>query len=290
MNSESLWDQISSNYESYLQEMGEAGHISVSGETEKPNQEIIKGNIGLSIGEIRTPQSEEYLISFRDTIPDIPELPIEILERLGTELINLLEQPISRDHKVYWEWTYTVAEELTRSRQLLSQELWGDLRCIFDLALCEMVGAPFSHESNVTSNSHRIAAYLSYPLLEGLTKRMCPEDFEEDGTVKQNGRVERFHGEDAFYEVGSECNRIHEILWHLENTVANSVLKQRLTAARNHIGKFGDRPEGQEYGLISDWRNQLVHGERSAGVQFGVILNIICIIIWDCVRTDTVVS
>lgn len=282
-----IWEEIQQGYRFYEDEMATGSHISIHGEAERPQQKIIRENLNISIGELETEASRKYLISFRDDLPNVPELPMEILEQLGVELIGLLDFPISRDHNSYWEWTYFVSDRLTNSEELMPHEIWSDLSKLFNLALCDWVGSPHSHEFKVTTSAHTIAAYLAYPLLEGLTKRLCADDISKDGTVKRDNRVEKFSGEQEFYVKSERCYRIHEILWHFEEKVANSVLQAQMRLARTNIRKFGDRPEGQEYGIIFDWRNQLVHGQRAAGVQFGVVLNLICIILWDLIRTDT---
>lgn len=279
------WDQIKNNYQIYLQKTKDSTGISIGeGSTGYPLRDAILQEMSISI---RQPRNHiEHLISFNEDIPSIRRLETETYLALSVELTNLLQVAITDDHIGFWKWTYDLATYMNESKEpLVSGDIWHNISTVFEMVLCNPSVPANSMEGRVLSKTDFIAGYAAYPVLEGFLKRLSSEDIGGDGTIKQDERVYNY-SDGSYYKKGDQCSNLTDILVHYEEQIANDVLRVFLEVNRQYIAKFGEVDEDHAYGLISEWRNSMLHGQNQADVQFGITLNIICLIIWFHVLAD----
>jgi len=101
-----------------------------------------------------------------------------------------------------------------------------------------------------------------------------------NGEVKSGRTVLNYSGDD--YTSDDECNNIGHLLWHLEQKVADDPLRNRLEDFRDEFSNFyTDTEKGKEYGRLSDIRNTALHGEAEVQGEFGMLLNLMSIIVWN---------
>jgi hypothetical protein len=113
---------------------------------------------------------------------------------------------------------------------------------------CEMLG-----------NKTSILAYLSFPLLEGVTKLRCNDYVDLNGTVRQSFEVEGKPYDPANPRANRVSNLKH-LLWLLHDYVANADEKQALKSIRDSIHEaIGTEAFEQIY----SWRNSQGHGSES---------------------------
>jgi hypothetical protein len=117
-------------------------------------------------------------------------------------------------------------------------------------------GEPNARE--MLSNKTSILAYLSFPLLEGMTKLRCSDYVNLDGTVRQSFTVD-----DTPYGATKgkkRVNSLHDLMRLLHDYVADADEKQVLDSIRDSICQATGT---DAYRQIYDWRNSHAHGVAS---------------------------
>ncbi|WP_435145936.1 hypothetical protein [Halobaculum sp. P14] len=232
---------------------------------------------GLQIGDGR------FQFTKRDDLPGISDLSIENLVELPVSLLIDLQSSVSGDARVYWEHTYSTfdrAIHLGRRTAPLELDIWLEVKYLFDLALCDMEVSGYSHAENVLGNSENIAAYLSYPILEGLLKNLL-SCVDQNGCVIDSNTIERVSQGGGYYDAGDECHNLTDLLCHYEFNYAPGLVCEALSEFRSNLSEF-DKENGEDeaYGIITDWRGSAMHGELVTDVQYGILINLICMILW----------
>lgn len=129
-------------------------------------------------------------------------------------------------------------------------------------------------------NSHLALAYLSFPLLEAITKKVCEQYVEMDGSVKQSFQVGDKERERKYKPNGSfrekQCSSLRDLLILFYDQVADPGLRIEMTKFRNHLQMLCEDKDPFE--LIYQWRNQSLHGSTSFQTIGGAILNLILLI------------
>lgn len=101
-----------------------------------------------------------------------------------------------------------------------------------------------------------------------------------DGEVKPRRTDLNYSGND--YTGGDECNNIGHLLWHLDQKVADDTLRNRLKYFRDEFRDFyTDTERGKEYDRLSDIRSTALHGEAEVQGEFGMLLNLMSLIVWN---------
>ncbi|WP_247729487.1 hypothetical protein [Halovivax limisalsi] len=291
--SKSEWKQIKSNYDEYLRRYPEEGNVQ--GVLEYPLQSaaIIQGGyvVNTSSG-----LNQNLLITSDNSLPDIQQLSLETLAKLSTELMNILKVQISTDHQEYWKWTIQAFEKVNKQISILPSELVNNLEILFRLSACSPIPSQVGegllhpiqaswdsegHEAYIIYRAKTIAAYLSFPLLEGVIKGVCSDYIKPNGEVKDGKRIKRFSGGYS----NNVCYRLSDLLTHLEEEYADDEFKNLLRDMRIMIGDFYHRNPKKVYSLIGEWRNTSLHGQNPPDAEYGTIANIICLIIWNEIKS-----
>lgn len=299
-----VFDRIRRSYETYLRKFAKSGAISIEADNSETRHYPLKSSIAAEpksfqanyFGEVLIGEEDKHFLTRDNTLPAITDLSLRNLERLPIMLIKILWVAISDENKEYWKFTYDVFTILYdgTDREIMSIKL--TIRILFHLVLSsegpmpplnfmKSITSSNDHTMEVLNNSKRIAAFVAYPALESFLKFKCDSDIEPDGTVRKDQTIRDYspRNERDFYNKGDQCSSLRDLLIHFENNVADDLMKEQLEQLRGEISKLAEHPQSKIYGLIYQWRNTLSH-EATTDVKFGVILNIICMIIWHDVR------
>ena len=279
---------IKSNYEEYLESYPEDGMIATghSG-SEFPLQSAVLNQTGGTYVQNLSPPEYNCLVEFDKSVPNIGSLPIEDLALLPIGLLDILKIQITHDHMALWEETAYVLSELPSGKTPVDETIARNIEMVTRLVLAptQADSAAFwewnesGHVNNVLFNSHRIAAYVAYPLLEGVVKNLT-EEIRLDGTVKPGYEIINLSGEN--YQSCTSTERIsalRDLLYHVEEA-GNEQLSQKMRSARSMISDFYQEGFGEEYGLLYDKRNRTLHGEAEAQADVGIPLTMISLLIW----------
>jgi hypothetical protein len=284
----SEYQRIQSNYEEYLQRYPDEGIVQTKLEYPLQSHALVQGGF---TGNNRGDLERELLTTLDDSLPDVERLSLETLAKLPIELMDILKIQVTPDHRKFWKWTYWILEDVNEQHSLFPHGLVENLETLFRLSACSPIpsrihiGAPHpnqaawdskGHESHMIYRAKHIAAYLSFPLLEGVLKSVCCDYIEMNGDIKQGKQIKQFSGGYS----NSVCYRICDLLTHLEEEYAGAQLKNNLQEMRIKIGDFYHRNPNKVYKLIDDWRNASLHGQNAPDAEYGTILNLICLIIW----------
>lgn len=279
-----MLDRVDKNYREYLSRYPQEGMISVGG-SGLPLKESIKQRAG-NVYEVNVGQLEqECLVTHAYTLPAISEFPLDLLERLAVSITRLLQAQVTDDHQEYWRFTYAVFDEVNQTDRLIRRDLWQSISYLFHLTLSDRMTFGESHADRVLRNSRRIAPYVAYPALEGLLKAYCRPTVAMDGTVQIGGRITR-QSSGGRYSKGDTCSSVLDLLCYLE-VIALGIdprLAENMAGFRIELGELGDISSETSYGLIYRWRNSVTHGEASPDVQYGVVLNLVCLLLWNKIR------
>lgn len=294
--SSQYWKRIKANYEKYLEEYPEKGTITTgySG-SEFPLQSAVLNQTGGTYVQNLGPPEDHWLVGFDESIPNIESLPVGDLALLPIGLLDILKVQITHDHTALWEETAYVLSELSAEETPVDEMVARDIEMITRLVLvpAQVGSAAFwewsksGHVSNVLFNSHRIAAYIAYPLLEGVIKSLA-DGIELDGTVKPGYEVTSLSDENYQACTNNEqISALRDLLYHVEET-GDEELTQKMQSARSMISEFYQDGCGEEYGLLYDKRNRMLHGEAEAQADVGIPLTMISLLIWH--EIDDIVS
>lgn len=279
---------IKSNYEEYLDSYPEEGMITTghSG-SEFPLQSAVLNQTGGTYVQNLSPPEYNCLIEFDESIPNIESLPVEDLALLPISLLNILKIQITHDHMALWEETAYVLSKLTTEKTPVDETIARKIEMVTRLVLAPVQAGSAAfwewnengHVNNVLFNSHRIASYVTYPLLEGVIKNLS-DGIELDGTVKSGYKITNLSGENYQACTSNEqISALRDLLYHVEES-GDEKLSQKMRSARSMISDFYQDGCGEEYGLLYDKRNRTLHGEAEAQADVGIPLTMISLLIW----------
>lgn len=140
-------------------------------------------------------------------------------------------------------------------------------------------------QERVIEDGATIASYIAYPVFEGLIKSICRDDFYPDGTVKSGRTVQILPPGESVTGDESETiqvNKLGDLLWHFEQTVAANGLSERMRTMRQKVADFYDWDQEDVYGNdgLSGLRNRWLHGQELARAEFGTVMNYVALLIW----------
>lgn len=275
---------IQSSYDEYISRYPDESMISVGG-TGLPLKESVKNNTG-GIYETNVSAVErDCLFTYSDSLPDVDSLSIPELERLAVSLTRPLQAQITDDHHQYWELSFKTFQDVNREYSVLDRRIWKSVEYVFHLCLVDEFPIGKSHSDIVLKDSRRIAPYVAYPALEGLLKSYSRPAITTDGEVQIPNRIVGLKRGDT-YPSGKQCSSLLDLLYYIESKIGNydSELQNNLQSFRQELADLADISPTEVYGLLYSWRNSTAHGQPSPDVQYGVVLNLICLLIWAKVR------
>ncbi|EKO3865287.1 hypothetical protein JFR02_004467 [Vibrio harveyi] len=131
------------------------------------------------------------------------------------------------------------------------------------------------HAKNFLKNAHLALAYLSFPLLEGVCKKVASEYISMDGKVKKEFSVPpRKEGErPRTYGVGKTCSSLRDLLFLIKEITPS----EDLDLIREHLSSLYDGKDA--FDVIYGWRNESLHGTTSYQTIGGTIFNLVLLLL-----------
>lgn len=224
------------------------------------------------------------------------ELTYEAFNQMPILLLRTQKYQVNQDH--YYYWTYAVdVYEYFRELGLLpffDNEISNRVRLLMGILLNDnsMHRGPDRMKINVAleslmpplqkirMDSFLIAAHLTYPLIEGVARRMLSKYKEIDGKLKDS--ITAFLSNDGKHVTvnSNRINRINILLRLIESKTINIQLRNNLKLFREEFEiVYITDPNVKCYDLIDEKRNQLLHGERYWEKFFDALINLLCLLV-----------
>lgn len=278
---------IQRGYRVYLDKYPEYGTFSF-GEDGYPLQNMAlsdsTGSIANNIGDLE----RAALVEHRDDIPDISELPMDDLAWVPVGLTDILKVQRTADHESIWTESVYILSEFNSDGKPFPDQIVRNIETLVRAVLCKSWSPSRFHEDGWTSDMNRkhtleeasvMARYMAFPTIEGMIKALCRRDIRLDGIVREDREVLAYKRDN--YTEKDEVSNVGHLLWHLEQDVATEPLRSRLEDFRVAVCDFFkiDGDHSPAYGYISNQRNSVLHGQMRARAEFGILLNLISLII-----------
>lgn len=285
------YEAIKSNYDAYLAEYGfEDGDSGTQNYTQSIIQEDSKVHFSENDGETE----RTYLYVYHDDLPFPHEWRYGTQLRMPGLLTRLLKVQKTPDHIYYWSWTAEVASffdlfdrRLSRSYALLMHTILAERAGGFSVndtdeeidrkrrQMADFDQLTNRHYREMVGQKAQLAAFVSYPVLEGLMKSILNDVIEPDGEIKSGKTLEGVY---RSYTSGDRCSSLRDLLYHAEQNVLDSSVVDELNNLTSEIETFGEGDEA--YSMIYNWRNTLLHGEDSWDFQYGILVNLLSLFVW----------
>lgn len=271
---------------------------------------------GIAIGE----QSEQYRL-LRNGV-QFHELGFAQLVAAIDGLTKVLLLPglntiVDQDHFGLWSWCSEVI--LSREAGFFSNEE-RELKKLFETCIrCSLVHCkkPAANkeewrqqmqvEQQIPQNakyflqeSSLTLAYLAFPLLEAVSKKVCNAYVAMDGMVTAKFNVPNKAGGIREYDPSGrwsqkQCSSLRDLLFLIRLNVANNELKSALDSFKNHIVTLDSSED--PFDVVYKWRNQSLHGSTNFQTIGGTLLNLVLLIVihqlsdrYDSLRDKTLES
>jgi len=248
---------------------------------------------GIAIGG----QSEQYRllrnnIQFHDL--DFEQLVAAISGLTKVLLLPGLNTIVDQDHFGLWSWCSEVV--LFRETNFFEHNE-HEIRKLFEtcsrasLAHCrkpilnheewrkqtEIEQQLPHHAKYFLQESSLTLAYLGFPLLESISKKICQPYVGMDGVVKTPFQVPSKTGGTREYDPNGkwnqkQCSSLRDLLFLIYSHLADNHLKAALTEFRAHISSLDNSED--PFDIVYKWRNQSLHGTTSFQTIGGTLLNL----------------
>jgi len=285
------YETIKANYEDYLAEYGLGEE---NNKTRNYTQSLIQGDSKWYFSGNETETERKFLYVHNEELPFPHEWGYKMQLSMPRLLTSILKVQKTLDHVYYWSWTAEVADFF----ELFDRRLDRAYNLLMHTILAERIGG-FSHgdtdeeidrkrrqmaDFDQLTNRHyremlrqkaQLAAFVSYPVLEGLMKSILSDVIKPDGEIKPGKTLEGVNGD---YDNGKLCSSLRDLLYHAEQNTLDSSVVDELGNLTSEIEKFGDGNEW--YSMIYNWRNTLLHGEDSWDFQYSILANLISFLVW----------
>jgi len=138
------------------------------------------------------------------------------------------------------------------------------------------------HARYFLQESSLVLAYLTFPLLESVSKKICNEYVSMDGSVIAKFDVPNKVGGTRSYDPNGrwnqqQCSSLRDLLFLIYNNIAGNDLKIALNEFRNKIATLNNTED--PFDVIYKWRNQSLHGTTSFQTIGGTLLNLVLLIV-----------
>jgi|GEM_PF-876025 len=220
-------------------------------------------------------------------------------------LFKGLNTVIDLDHKLFWAWA---GEVLLSPRSVYFEKTETELRQLFDTCVRATLAGTMPpvqsredwdrhkerselvefNTKQLVSNAHIAVAYLAFPLLEGLLKKICSNYVNYSGTVISAFDVPTPRGGIREYVPNDpkkgKCSSLRDLMFLLYNTVADQDLRPRIDEIRNLFTNLDNAIE--PFDLLYAWRNQSLHGQTSFSTIGGTLLNLVLLIAFNQIKDE----
>lgn len=135
---------------------------------------------------------------------------------------------------------------------------------------------------NFSSHSSLILSYLTFPLLEGICKKLCNDFILMDGRIIQEFAVPRRYAKDTLYTPKprrnkerlekNKCSSLRDLLIFTMNHPSSENIQDEINKIKSYLYKVDSQTD--PFDLIYDWRNQSLHGSTNFMTIGGTLLNL----------------
>jgi len=225
------------------------------------------------------PQSAGFRLLANGVV--FPELDFECLCAAVTGTTRVLLLPglntiIDDDHFSLWAWC---AELLLPPRAQLFAANQREIRNLFGLTVHTALASYRSpstiqhhHAMCFAQSAHLALAYLSFPLLEAMTKRACSSFVGFDGRILSPFSVPRRDGSQRSYAPGpNKCSSLRDLLYLHRSVVASPQLLALIDKLRSYLTALDNTQD--PFDLIYSWRNDSLHGSTNYQTIGGTLLS-----------------
>ncbi|WP_458743261.1 hypothetical protein [Candidatus Nitrosocosmicus sp. T] len=246
------------------------------------------------LSNIQTDCERNFLIV---TKFEMHKLSYEAFNQMPILLLRTQKYQVNQDHYYYWSYAMDVYEyykelallpffdnEISNRVKLLMGVLLLNDNSMFRgpdrMKINAAVESLMPHLQKIRMDSFLIAAHLTYPLVEGVARRMLSEYMESDGKLKDN--IPAFLSNDGKQVTvnSNRINRINILLRLIESKTSNIQLRNNMKLFREEFEiVYITDPDLKCYDLIDEKRNQLLHGERYWEKFFGALINLLCLLV-----------
>lgn len=282
-------DTIEEGYNVYLEKYPDFQKVQTP--YDYPLQEVYLSDDGpyVHIQNVLGQLEHACFVELRDDVPNVSDLPMEDLAWLPIGLTDILRVQRGPDHDALWKTTANCLPHLNSGNNLFPEQLAQNFETIVRVMLCSDWETDSSNDDDWSDEANRahlqdraslLARYLAFPTLEGMTKCLMKRDITIDGDVRPGQEVLSYSGDD--YTEGDKVSVLGHLLWHLEQSVADNILQSRMAELRSSIKSFlklEDESILGAYGFLSNQRNSILHGDIQAKIQFGIVLNVLCLLL-----------
>lgn len=228
---------------------------------------------------------------------EMHKLSYEAFNQMPILLLRTQKYQVNQDHYYYWTYAMDVYEHFKELNLIpfFDDEISNRIRLLMGVLLLNdnsMNSGPDRMKINtaidslmpqihkIRMDSFLIAAHLTYPLLEGIARRMLSEYMDSNGKLK--GNILPFLANDGKQVTvnSNRINRINILLRLIESKTSKIELRNNLKSFRDEFELiYLTDPNLKCYDLIDEKRNQLLHGERYWEKFFGALINLLCLLV-----------
>lgn len=263
-------------------------------DVDRPLKNTINQDSNSSIQNNHIIGLDDHLLEGFNSPPVTRYLPPRELAWLPVGLTYLLQIQLTKDNIEHWKITYEMLLEMNDEHDLIPPDLVENFRLLIDLIVHGDSIQSFDeieiHKKNILRQSKLLATYVGYPTLEGFVKVVCSDDINIDGTLTSGGRIRRLgpRNKHDYYERPAQhrCSNLGALLWYLETRVAGKDSMAKMKSMRQEIAELYETEVDEVYGMLRDFRNRSLHGQNQAKREYGVILNLICLVVWMIIYPD----
>lgn len=255
---------------------------------------------GVAIG----PVTEQYRlhrngIAFHDL--SYSEVQTACTRLTSVLLLRELNTIIDLDHQLFWAWC---GEVLLSPRAPFFDHDEYELKALVETCIrAALAGIQPPSQSvgewkhrvelsklvefntrQLTQKKHLILAYLGFPLLEGLVKKVCSKYVDYSGLVINAFDVPKDAGKVNKYKPGNRCSSLRDLMFLLYQQVADADLGSRLDEFGRMLTNLDT--SNHPFDLLYSWRNQSLHGQTSFPTIGGTILNLSLLIALNQIRGE----
>jgi len=275
---------ISENYKKYLQVCRDTGGAISVDDQDGPfalqNAYHAENVRSVQIKNVNINGNNQFLIEEQNKLPSIDKLTNETLKELPVHLTDILKQAVTTDHIEYWKFTLDVVSE-----NVFEVDLPSDVRNSFEVLLSAILCDSWQASGParvVLENASIFAAFLSYSILEAVLKLLCEDEIQRDGRIRPGVEVLSLNGENYSQNNNrTRCNRFSDLLYHIECKKSAEPLRDRMIRMRGKIQDFRKEDTAKIYGSLQRDRNIAIHGQERAEAEYGIVLNLICLLLWN---------
>lgn len=235
------------------------------------------------------------------------EMQLENLRRLPIHLTRTVSVSVNNDHELFWAWTAQFRDCFNAPSSVMKDnDIKIAMTLLFHVVLAKLIDSskPFDEwddsrkksqlvDSNITETINGkpiIASPLSLLIFEAIIRDLCSDYVNKDGITKLEVNLPGSNKPLA-KKTHVELRIILRIFEDLVLQKMPSEFQSDFFEMNQVIEEiWGLKPDGTRNNwkkIICDWRNSLLHGNKTWMPKvYGTMVNFICLILWHEVSNE----